>query len=134
MVRLPPEIYVAIQRDPRTVTKPVVGFAFAGPPHFKSKRVRKAQDREETRKCGLTLRSRNWKMLSVLTSARYETNADLKLLSTCTDLYAMPFIIPALVGAAITKATTKKEEKIAVNGREKKDGTRAKAHLRTKKK
>jgi hypothetical protein len=46
----------------------------------------------------------------------------------------MPLFIPALVGAALMKAVSKKEDKIAVNGRENKDGTRTKAHLRKKKK
>jgi hypothetical protein len=46
----------------------------------------------------------------------------------------MPFLIPLILGAAAAKATSKKEEKIAVNGRVKKDGTRSKAHLRKKKK
>jgi len=40
-------------------------------------------------------------------------------------------LIPIIAGALLGKATTKKQkERIAVNGRMKKDGTRAKAHLR----
>jgi hypothetical protein len=46
----------------------------------------------------------------------------------------MPIIIPLILGALAGKATSKPERKIAVNGRVKKDGTRAKAHLRKAKK
>jgi hypothetical protein len=42
-------------------------------------------------------------------------------------------LIALLAGAAAGKAASKKKEKIAVNGRVKKDGTRSKAHLRKKK-
>ncbi len=43
-------------------------------------------------------------------------------------------LLGILLGAAGTKALSKEEKKIAVNGRLKKDGTRSKAHLRKKKK
>jgi hypothetical protein len=39
-------------------------------------------------------------------------------------------LIPLIAGALVGKAASKPEKKIAVNGRVKKDGTRAKAHLR----
>ncbi len=39
-------------------------------------------------------------------------------------------IIPLVVGALLGKASSKPEKKTAVNGRVKKDGTRAKAHMR----
>jgi hypothetical protein len=43
----------------------------------------------------------------------------------------MPFpLISLIAGALAGKAASKSENKIAVNGRVKKDGTRAKAHLR----
>ncbi|HYA17990.1 MAG TPA: hypothetical protein VEF06_11015 [Bryobacteraceae bacterium] len=39
-------------------------------------------------------------------------------------------LIPVIAGALLGKASSKPEKKIAVNGRVKKDGTRAKAHMR----
>lgn len=39
-------------------------------------------------------------------------------------------LLGLLAGAALGKAASKPEKPIAVNGRIKKDGTRAKAHLR----
>jgi hypothetical protein len=39
-------------------------------------------------------------------------------------------LLPLLAGALLGKATTKKEKRVAVNGRTKKDGTRGKAYTR----
>jgi hypothetical protein len=41
-------------------------------------------------------------------------------------------LLGVLLGAAGTKALSKKEKKVAVNGRMKKDGTRGKAYTRKK--
>jgi hypothetical protein len=48
-------------------------------------------------------------------------------------VFEMPLpLLALLTGAAVGKAASKKEKRVAVNGRMKKDGTRGKAYTRRK--
>jgi hypothetical protein len=61
-------------------------------------------------------------------AAKWRLNPTLR----CDKIVAiMPFpLIPLVADALVGKASSKEEKKMPVNGRVKKDGKRAKAHLR----